>query len=628
MEIKNYAYRDSSGKEHVIDLDSSSFDFAQKEKKISDVKFKEKPVTFARDAWIRFGKNKSSIVAMIILGVLTLSALILPLALPFDVSSVHADEIFLSPKLFPAGSGFWDGTKNYSDVIYDEASGYPDSSAKLNNDAIIMDTMKVYEGYTSTAYSYSKGGYIRVGNSSSEYSSYFSTPSIELAEKENLTLSFHVEDALDTENYASSSYSVTFLSDYASLADTESEDSSSDYAIIVNNSEEYGDISIDVTSLLSDFTSGSLYFLVPPIEDVSTAVFIKDVSLKSGDTTLFSISDASSSVYNGLLTFSGSDVSLYNASVKYCSFLYDTYEATYGEKTMTIGETTMKEYINKGYCAYNFNAGPSSFKMLDDRCPVRAVYSQSQEEGLISVINLECTVSYYRYLGYSSMPIHLFGTNAMGKDMLKYVAEGTRNSLGLGIIISAITFVFGLIYGSIEGYFGGTADLIMERIVDILGYIPTIVLITLCVLHFGQTFGVFIFAMCLTGWIGTSSITRTQFYRFKKREYVLASRSLGASDKRLIFTHILPNSLGTIVTSSVLMIPSVIFSEASVSYLGIGLKGLSSLGVILSDSQKYISTYSYILVFPSVVLALMMICFNLFGNGLRDALNPSLKGSD
>ena len=135
-------------------------------------------------------------------------------------------------------------------------------------------------------------------------------------------------------------------------------------------------------------------------------------------------------------------------------------------------------------------------------------------------------------------------------------------------------------------------------------------------------------AMCLTGWIGTAGLTRTQFYRFKRREYVLASRSLGASDGRLIFHHILPNSMGTIVTSSVLMIPNVIYAEATISYLGIGLSGQSSLGNILSTNQANISTNQYLLIFPSVIIAVILICFNLFGNGLRDALNPSLKGSD
>lgn len=620
MKQDNYTYRDSSGKEHVISIDDSSFEFAQKEKVIADVKFKGKPVTFGKDALLRFCKNKSSIVATVILGILVLCALILPVAIPYDVSSTHADETYLAPKLFKAGTGFWDGTKKYSDVVYDEETGLPAASANLTSDAILMDTLKTYDGYTDSAYSFAKGGYIRVGNDSTDSNAYFSTSAIELSSKDNLVLSFNVESGLEPESYENSSYSVSYQ--YVDGEETKTIN-------LIDDSYKYGDISLDVTSLLSDAADGSFVFSVSAIDSVEKAVYVKDIYLKSGDTTLYEMNDACKNVYNKALSFNGSLVSLYHASIKYCSFTYDTYTAKYGIKTMTIGETEMKEWISKGYCSYDFNVGVSSFKILnDDSCPVREVISQTKQSGLISVINLECKVSYYRYLGYSKMPVHLFGTNGMGKDLLKYVAEGTRNSLGLGVLISLITFIFGLVYGAIEGYFGGTVDLIMERIVDILGYIPWIVIVTLCVLHLGQNFGVFILAMCLTDWISTSSITRTQFYRFKKREYVLASRSLGASDCRLIFTHILPNSLGTIVTSSVLMIPSVIFSEASVSYLGIGLKGLSSLGVILSDSQKYISTYPYILIFPSVILALMMICFNLFGNGLRDALNPSLKGSD
>ena len=128
--------------------------------------------------------------------------------------------------------------------------------------------------------------------------------------------------------------------------------------------------------------------------------------------------------------------------------------------------------------------------------------------------------------------------------------------------------------------------------------------------------------------MGTAARTRTQFYRFKGREYILASRTLGSSDMRLIFKHILPNAMGTIITSAVLMIPSVIFSEASVAYLGIGLAEMDSLGVILSDNQKFIETNPTLIVFPSVIMALIMISFNLFGNGLRDAFNPSLKGAE
>ena len=151
---------------------------------------------------------------------------------------------------------------------------------------------------------------------------------------------------------------------------------------------------------------------------------------------------------------------------------------------------------------------------------------------------------------------------------------------------------------------------------------------TLCILLLGNNFGTFFIALCATGWMGTAARTRTQFYRFKGREYVLASRTLGSSDFRLIFKHILPNSLGTIITSSVFMITSVIYSEASLAYLNLGLQGVHSFGVMLADNQQYISTSPNLIVFPAVIMSLMMISFNLFGNGLRDAVNPSLKGSE
>ena len=166
----------------------------------------------------------------------------------------------------------------------------------------------------------------------------------------------------------------------------------------------------------------------------------------------------------------------------------------------------------------------------------------------------------------------------------------------------------------------------MERFTDILSGVPWIVVMTLTIIHLGSTFFTFALALCLTGWIGTSHTTRTQFYRFRGREYVLASRTLGASHGRLIARHILPNAMGTIITSAVLMVPSIIFSEATISYLGLGFKNLASLGVILSDNQVELTNHPYLLIFPAIIIALLMISFNLFGNGLRDAVNPSLKG--
>ena len=226
------------------------------------------------------------------------------------------------------------------------------------------------------------------------------------------------------------------------------------------------------------------------------------------------------------------------------------------------------------------------------------------------------------------MPRFIFGTDRFGKDMIKITFSGLQTSLLLGIFTFAICFTFGLVLGAIEGYYGGWVDIILQRLTEILSGIPWIVLMTLIILLMGSNFWTFALALCLTGWIGTSNLTRTQFYRFKGREYILASRTLGSKDGRLIFKHILPNSMGTIITSSVLLIPSVIFNEATISYLGLGLKNMNSLGIILSDNQANLMYYPYTLIVPAVVIALLMICFNLFGNGLRDAFNPSLKGSD
>ena len=330
----------------------------------------------------------------------------------------------------------------------------------------------------------------------------------------------------------------------------------------------------------------------------------------------------------------------------FASFTYDSYAGSLGlVEHYPVPESKFVEYKDNGWIDYNVDyktvAGKEVvdessfyFEIKSSACPVTEsddwklkasdiVYVASSESFIAY-----CNVTYYRYLGYDRMPSFLFGTDKTGRDMFTYVFDGLKNSLILGVITFAVCFIFGLLWGSISGYFGGTVDLVMERITDILHGIPWIVLMTIVILHAGQNFGTFAIALCLTGWIGTASTTRTQFYRFRGREYVLASRTLGASDGRLILKHILPNAMGTIITGAVLMIPSVIFSEATISYLGLGFKGMSSLGVILSNNQVELLTYPYLLLFPAAVIALVMISFNLFGNGLRDAINPSLKGED
>ena len=174
----------------------------------------------------------------------------------------------------------------------------------------------------------------------------------------------------------------------------------------------------------------------------------------------------------------------------------------------------------------------------------------------------------------------------------------------------------------------------MERISDILAEIPFIVVTVLFQLHLAKKVGVIgalLFAFVLTGWIGMASRVRMQFYRFKGQEYVLAARTLGARDSRLMFRHIFPNSLGTIITGSILVIPGVIFTESSLTYLNIvNLESstMTSVGTMLANGKDYLATDPYIIFFPALFISLLEISFNLFGNGLRDAFNPSLRGAD
>ncbi len=239
--------------------------------------------------------------------------------------------------------------------------------------------------------------------------------------------------------------------------------------------------------------------------------------------------------------------------------------------------------------------------------------------------------NYYRYLnGFE--PEYIFGTDSQGYDMAVRLAGGLRLSLLLAVVVSAINLTIGAVYGAVEGYYGGWVDLILERISDILVDVPFIVVATLFQLHLSAKVGVvpsLIFAFVLTGWIGMASRTRTQFYRFKGQEYVLAARTLGAKDWRIIWKHIFPNALGTIITGSILIIPGTIGSESMLSYLGIvklGSADQTSLGTLLSDAANIWTNYPHLLGYPAIALSLLMICFNLFGNGLRDAFNPSLRG--
>ena len=241
--------------------------------------------------------------------------------------------------------------------------------------------------------------------------------------------------------------------------------------------------------------------------------------------------------------------------------------------------------------------------------------------------------NYYQYK-HNRVPNFLLGTDSQGYDLSLRLAKGIRLSLLVAVCVSAINFLIGGIYGAIEGYYGGIADLVMERFADILSGVPFVVVATLFQIHLAQKVGAIggmLFAFVVTGWLGTAARMRTQFYRYKHQEYVMAARTLGARDRRIIWKHIFPNTLGTLITSVALVIPSVVFNESMLSYLGIvnlGGAEMTSLGTLLSDASTLWTNYPHLMIVPALVISLLMICFNLLGNGLRDAFNPSLRGAE
>lgn len=219
-----------------------------------------------------------------------------------------------------------------------------------------------------------------------------------------------------------------------------------------------------------------------------------------------------------------------------------------------------------------------------------------------------------------------FGTDGLGRDMFSRLWEGTQISLFIAFVAAAIDVIIGVLYGGISAYYGGRVDDIMQRIVEILYGIPNLVVVILMILVMDPGIMAIIIAITLTGWIGMSRIVRGQVLKYKNQEFVLAARTLGASNNRIIGKHLLPNILAIIIINTMFTIPGAIFFEAFLSFIGLGLQPpAASLGTLINDGYKLMQFQPHILLFPSLVLSLLMIAFNLLGDGLRDALDPKMK---
>ena len=222
-----------------------------------------------------------------------------------------------------------------------------------------------------------------------------------------------------------------------------------------------------------------------------------------------------------------------------------------------------------------------------------------------------------------------FGTDNIGRDMFVRVWRGARISLLIGLVSVIINCFIGVVYGSISGYYGGKVDMIMQRITDTLGAIPFLVISILFIMVLGAGIQSFILVLILVNWIPMSRMIRAQFYRYKDYEYVMASRIMGAKDRKLIFRHILPNAIGPIITQATLAIPGAIFAESFLSYLGLGIQAPEpSIGVLLAEGQKVLTSSPHLTLFPAMIVSILMLAFNIFGNGLRDAFDPRLRGTE
>lgn len=516
-----------------MNIPQEQFEFVNHGERISDKKFEDKPIGYFKDAWIRFRKNKASIVAAIIILLIVLFAFAAPL-LTTNFTDTFMD-VFYAKKpprnLTLMNIGIADGgtDRDFSDKGLIKAIGI--GMAAEDRDGAGDVTLE--EGMAS-----------------------YYQPMIEIGKSYEITEIKGAKPKTIFEGRIDNYLEVGFL--YRSIEQSE-------YHKIVAWEKETG-----------------LQVLYPLIAE-------NEWNIDSSDAN------------NWYKTKKGAPIYLNeNGKAK---------EIAYGPGMVL--EDNYKRDGQGNPLYYEYTGGGTTETA---QYKVRVLY-----------------YNYYRYLnGFE--PEYLMGTDSQGYDLSLRMAGGIRLSLLLAVCVSIINLTLGAIYGAIEGYYGGAADMIMERISDILNGVPFIVVATLFQIHLANKVGAIpclLFAFVVTGWIGTAARTRTQFYRFKGQEYVIAARTLGAKDRRIIWKHIFPNSLGTIITASILVIPGVINSESMLSYLGIvklSTIEFTSLGNLLADANGIWTNYPHLLLFPALILSLLMICFNLFGNGLRDAFNPSLRG--
>jgi oligopeptide transport system permease protein len=232
----------------------------------------------------------------------------------------------------------------------------------------------------------------------------------------------------------------------------------------------------------------------------------------------------------------------------------------------------------------------------------------------------------YKELNKAPSLKHIFGTDSLGRDLYKRLWLGGRVSLIIGFAGTAVELLIGCIFGGISGYFGGKVDIVMMRVAEILDSIPYLIVVILMLTVLPPGIPTIILAMCITGWVPIGRLIRGQVLQLKESEYILAASALGAKPARIIGKHLIPNTIGIIIVYMSMDVPAFIFAEAFLSFLGLGVRPpKTSWGVLIYEGQASMSLYPWQIIVPGITICLTFMAFNLFGDGLRDALDPKLR---